>query len=950
MFVLFEEDGAFKVGTLFSESDASLQVEMASGKRSKIKRTAVLLMFEQPGRDALMPAAQEIAQGLDPQFLWECAPQDEFSFTDFAREVFSNTPRSDESAGLLMVLHQSPMYFYRKGRGRYRAAPQDALKAALAGAERKRQAALEQQRLHEAIVAGEMPTEIKERSLMLLVRPDKQSVAFKALESAAQALQMAPARLLLSRGALPSAYSLHRARFLQQCFPAGTAIDVPPDEIDLMVRQSERLSLPQAPSPAYSIDDATTTEIDDAFSLQELAEGGWRVGIHIAAPAAAIGPESALGQSARERASTVYFPGEKITMLPEAVIAAYSLDEGRARPALSLYVDFNSEGERVASQSRLERVQIQQNIRLGDWERALEFPDEQIASADLPWAGLKPLLMLARRLRQARERVRGRPEAAGRPDFNFYVQWNAANPQALLVGDGQPQIIERRRGSAVDVLVSEFMILANTTWGDALALARLPAVYRVQTLGRVRMQTQPGPHQGLGVQNYAWSTSPLRRFSDLLNQWQMLAVLGHRQPVYRGNEADLFSSVTQFDEAYNHYADFQQTMEFYWAQRWLAMAHGLENHESWTTTGAGIPLREPAIALRGGGFRLRRAPLICRCADAPELTPGVEVELDILAADALELSLQARFVQVLSMQPETEEDSIMLPRHYAVLGSPIAHSKSPVIHALFAQQTGEDLEYQAIQVAPAELAAEIERLIANGWGGVNLTVPLKEHAFGLARAADWEISARALSACAVNTLRFDGHQVFADNTDGIGLVRDLERLLGAAGALQDASVVVIGAGGAAQGIVGPLRESGIRSLLLVNRNLQKAQEVAARWQSLDATAADWLSVAPLELLAEPWTAAGPELVINATSASLAEQQLVIHPSVLSRARAAVDMMYGPAPTVFMQQAQQAGAARVADGLGMLVEQAAEAFFLWRGVRPETASVLAELRLQLAPPS
>lgn len=161
-----------------------------------------------------------------------------------------------------------------------------------------------------------------------------------------------------------------------------------------MVRQSERLSLPQAPSPAYSIDDATTTEIDDAFSLQELAEGGWRVGIHIAAPAAAIGPESALGQSARERASTVYFPGEKITMLPEAVIAAYSLDEGRARPALSLYVDFNSAGERIASQSRLERVQIQQNIRLGEWERALEFPDGQIASADLPWAGLKPLLML----------------------------------------------------------------------------------------------------------------------------------------------------------------------------------------------------------------------------------------------------------------------------------------------------------------------------------------------------------------------------------------------------------------------------------------------------------------------------------------------------------------------------------------------------------------------------
>ena len=576
MFVLFEEDGAFKVGTLFSEAESSIQVEMASGKRIKIKRNVVLLMFDRPARDQLLPAAQEIAAGLDTQFLWECAPVEEFGFQEFAQEVFSSSPKTEELAGLLIALHQSPMYFYRKGRGRYRTAPEESLKAALAGAERKRLAAIAQQQMHDALLAGEVPEEIALRAVALLTRPDKQSVAYKALESAAQELQLAPARLLLSRGAIPSAYVVHRARFMQQCFPMGPEAGLPDDEIAAAVAQAERLGLPKADQPAYSIDDTSTTEIDDAFSLTDLPDGGWRVGIHIAAPAAGIEPASLLGRSARERASTVYFPGDKITMLPEPVIAAYSLDQGQWRPALSLYVDFNAQGERRSSQSRLERIQIMENIRLGPWEEELERPDEQISSDRLPWAGLRPLLMMARRLRADREQVRGRPEATGRTDFNFYVDWNTSNPDAMRSGDGRPRIVERRRGSAVDVLVSEFMILANTVWGDALALARLPGVYRVQTLGRVRMQTQPGPHQGLGVQNYAWSTSPLRRFSDLLNQWQILAVLGHRQPLYRGSEAELFSSVTQFDTAYNQYADFQDTIEHYWAQRWMPFSMASE--------------------------------------------------------------------------------------------------------------------------------------------------------------------------------------------------------------------------------------------------------------------------------------------------------------------------------------------------------------------------------------
>jgi shikimate dehydrogenase len=949
MFVLFEEDGTFKAATLFSQADTTLQVEMPSGKRSKIKRSAVLLEFNDPGRDALVPQAQGVAADLDVEFLWQCAPKEEFGFQEFAKEVFSAKPSTVELAALLFALHQAPMYFHRKGKGRFRAAPEDALNAAKAGAERKRLALAAQAELHQQLVAGEMPQAICDQALTLLIKPDKQSMTYKALESAAHELQMNPARLLLERGALVSIYSLHHARFMQQCFAHGTRFSIGDDEIRSVIRLPEKLHLPKAAVPAYSIDDATTTEIDDALSVMPRAEGGWRVGIHIAAPGLGITPESACGQLARDRASTVYFPGDKITMLPEAVIGAYSLDEGQSRPALSLYVDFTAQGERVGMQSRAELIDIAANLRLGDWETVLDQSHELIDEAQLPWPELKTLLFLAGKLKAAREEVRGRPEPSGRIDFNFYVDWDPQSPQAKQHGRGTPRIVERRRGSPIDTLVSEFMILANTSWGDTLALAHLPGIYRVQQMGRVRMQTQPGPHQGLGVENYAWCTSPLRRYCDLVNQWQLLAALGMRPAVFKGNEAELFSTVTQFDTLYNQYADFQDTLERYWACRWLGLQYGLGDSESWSAVQAGVAIREKAVALREGAFRLRRAPIVFRCADAPELPPGSEVEVDVLASDALDLQLSARFVAVISTVNPVPPEEVHLSAHYAVLGSPIAHSQSPFIHARFAEQTQQKLQYQAIEVAAERLLAEIERLVAEGFGGVNLTVPLKEHAFSLASTLNWEISDRAQAAAAINTLRFDANGfVVADNTDGAGLVRDLERLIGHPGELDGMRVLMIGAGGAAQGVIAPLRAAGVSHLYLANRSLEKAQQVVLRWNGLDSTSGDWLSAIPLVLLAQAPEDHPVDIIINATSASLSGAMIPVHADWLKSVRLAYDMMYGPGDTPFMQQARAAGAAMVADGLGMLVEQAAEAFYLWRGVRPETPAVLHELRLKCAP--
>ena len=950
MFVLFEEDGGFRVATILSEADTSLQVEMPTGKRQKIKRQVALLSFASPSPDQLLREAQSVSQELDPQFLWECAPAEEFDFQEFSAEVFSLTASAVEKAGLLMALHQAPMYFYRKGRGRYRAAPEESLKAALAGAEKKRLAAEAQQSLHDSLVAGELPDAIKASALMLVVRPDKQSIAYKALDSAAHQLQMTPARLLLARGAIPSAYSIHYARFMQQCFPVGTGFGLADTEIVALQAVVDKMALPRAEVTAFSIDDASTTEVDDAFSVVTREEGGWRVGVHIAAPGLAITPQSPLGQVARERASTVYFPGDKITMLPGGVIQAFSLDEGHERSALSLYVDFDAQGQKIGTQSKIERVFIEKNLRLGDWEALLDPPLDEIDATQLPWHGLKPLLFLAQRLKAAREAARGRPEMPGRIDFNFDVQWNSANPQASRVGDGHPVLTQRRRGSPVDTLVSEFMILANTSWGELLALARLPGIYRVQTMGRVRMQTQPGPHQGLGVQNYIWATSPLRRYSDLMNQWQILSVLGQRTPVFKGNEAELFSAVTHFDTVYNQYADFQETLERYWSQRWIGLQAGLEAQgESWRVDQTGVTIRERAVALRDGAFRLRRAPVVFRCFDAPESGPGVEIEVDLLASDALDLQLSARFVAMVSTQPVEEEEPLVLSEHYAVLGDPISHSKSPVIHAAFAAQTQQQMHYEAKQVALADLAATLETLRDQGFGGVNLTVPLKEEAFALATAQGWELSSRAQAAGAVNTVKWDANGfVMADNTDGVGLVRALERELGRQGGLKDVRVLIIGAGGAAQGVIAPLRDAGVSRIRIANRGLDRAQAIVDRWAALDASSSDWLSAHPLSMLAMPSDDpdAHDAVIINATSASLSGAEISIHAERFPRADLVMDMMYGAQPTLFMTQATKSGAARVIDGLGMLVEQAAEAFSLWRGVRPETASVLADLRIQL----
>ncbi|HXU92673.1 MAG TPA: shikimate dehydrogenase [Gallionella sp.] len=263
---------------------------------------------------------------------------------------------------------------------------------------------------------------------------------------------------------------------------------------------------------------------------------------------------------------------------------------------------------------------------------------------------------------------------------------------------------------------------------------------------------------------------------------------------------------------------------------------------------------------------------------------------------------------------------------YAVIGNPISHSKSPLIHRMFAEQTGQDISYEAIEAPLDGFAEKIEELRAKGYKGCNVTVPFKFEAFELAT----ELNERAQSAQAVNTLKFEGDAILGDNTDGAGLVNDIERNLGIA--LKDKQVLLMGAGGAAYGVVLPLLAKGA-CITVANRTAEKAQQLALAFPA----AVGKISGCGYEAIAGRRF----DVVINATSAGLTDSKIPLPDTIFAPGALAYDMMYGR-ETPFMAFARQHGA-RVADGLGMLVEQAAEAFHLWRGVRPDTKPVLDKLR-------
>ncbi len=657
MYVLFEEGGKFLAARVLSQADSSLQAEMDSGKRVKLKSALVLLQFEKPAPAVLLQEAGTLAATMDVNLAWEFASNEEFSFTDLAREYFSAQASTVEQAASLMCLFQAPHYFRRAGKGRFKKASADIVQQALAAIEKKKQIVAQIAEWAQALSAGHCPAPIRSQLYKILFKPDKNAPEYKAVVEASRSTQTAPLALLKKVGAIGSAYEFHWQRFAFEFFPKGTGF---------AVLQAPAIAddLPLAEVQAFSIDDSQTTEIDDALSVRGLGSGLITLGIHIAAPALAFQPGSPLDKVARDRLSTVYMPGHKLTMLPDTVVQSYTLAEGKDCPALSLYLTLDELTLAIqGSETRLERVPIAQNLRHDQLDALVSETwltgntldtETHSKNSDLPLQEMRGVLSflyrLAGHLKAEREQVRGKPEIFNRPDYNFRLDVQGEAP----VGDEPVAITIRRRGAPLDLIVAECMILANSTWGQWLAQLNVPGIYRSQASlapgVKVRMGTKAQPHAGIGVKSYAWSTSPLRRYVDLVNQWQLIACVRHGTTAalvapFKSKDAELFAIVSGFDAAYTAYNAFQTGMERFWTMRYVQQ-HGLTELV--------------ATVMKDGLVRAEDIPLVLNVAGAASLPRGARVKLRLGEMDLLMLEVSGSLVERLDVaasdDPDEEED------------------------------------------------------------------------------------------------------------------------------------------------------------------------------------------------------------------------------------------------------------------------------------------------------
>ena len=551
MNIFYEESGQFKVAAIVQKNDATYQVDTQHGKRTKVKANNVFAEFD-GDMAAFLENAQAQAADIDTDLLWEVCGEEEFSAEAIAEEYFGHAPTKTELAATLIALYAAPMYFYKKAKGVFKAAPEETLKQALAAIERKKQQDAQIDAWAEALKRGEMPSEIAADLKTILHAPDKQSLTYKAFTKAADALKTSAYELAKKTGGITSIPQYLQDGFEIKYFPKGTGFpDLPLPEMP---------DLPKADVTAFSIDDESTTEVDDALSLTDLGNGTKRVGIHIAAPSLAIKPGDKMEKNIMERLSTVYFPGGKITMLPENWIAAFSLDAGAYRPAVSIYFDVDGEFNVGEPTCKIEAVNIAENLRIQTIEPHFNAETGLDEAGEMMFAHHQDLIWL-HQFAVALQKARGKYEPDRAPQYDYSIE---------LDEEDKVSVVRRERGSPIDMLVSEMMILANSTWAQMLHDNDLPGLFRVQPAGKVRMSTKSEPHIGMGVQHYGWFTSPLRRAADYINQKQLLSLIDDTaEPLFQQSDAELFAALRDFDTAYAAYADFQRQMEAYWSLVYL---------------------------------------------------------------------------------------------------------------------------------------------------------------------------------------------------------------------------------------------------------------------------------------------------------------------------------------------------------------------------------------------
>ena len=600
MNIFYEESGQFKVAAVIQKNDSTYQADTRHGKRTKVKAANVFAEFD-GDMAAFLEKAQNEAAEIDTDLLWETCGEEEFTAATAAEEYFGHAPSKTELAATLIALYAAPMYFYKKAKGVFKAAPEETLKQALAAIERKKQQEALMEEWTGRLKNGELPPEIAADLPAILHMPDKQSLTYKAFAKAADSLKLSFYELAKQTGGIRSLPQYLLDGFKLRHFPRECAAPPVPDTADLP--QAEGIA-------AFSIDDDSTTEVDDALSVQNLPDGGRRIGIHIAAPALAVQADDAMEKIIFQRQSTAYFPGGKITMLPDEWVAAFSLDEGKTQPAVSIYFDVDAEWRVGRPECKIERVAIADNLRIQtiephfNRETGLEGGNAFPHHDDLAWFY---------RLAVELQKQRGKYEPDRPPQYDYGIE---------LLSDGQVQISRRERGSPIDTLVSEMMILANSTWAEMLHDNGLPALFRIQpALGKVRMSTKSEPHIGMGVRHYGWFTSPLRRAADYVNQKQLISLIDPAAEArFKNGDPGLFAEVGNFESAYTAYQDFQRDLESYWSLVWLEQQNAVE-------TQAQI-LKEDLVRIDG-------LPLVVRATGIPpELPPRTTVKLKIAEIDS----------------------------------------------------------------------------------------------------------------------------------------------------------------------------------------------------------------------------------------------------------------------------------------------------------------------------
>ena len=602
MNIFYEESGQFKVASIVQKNDATYQVDTQHGKRTKVKANNVFAEFD-GDMAAFLENAQAQAADIDTDLLWEVCGEEEFTAEAIAEEYYGHAPTKTELAATLIALYAAPMYFYKKAKGVFKAAPEETLKQALAAIERKKQQDAQIDAWAEALKRGEMPSEITADLKTILHAPDKQSLTYKAFTKAADELKTSTYELAKKTGGITSIPQYLQDGFEIKYFPKGTGFpDLPLPEMP---------DLPKADVTAFSIDDESTTEVDDALSLTDLGNGMKRVGIHIAAPSLAIKQGDKMEKNIMERLSTVYFPGGKITMLPENWIAAFSLDAGAYRPSISIYFDVDNEFNVGAPTCKIEAVNIAENLRIQTIEPHFNAETGLDEAGEMMFAHHQDLIWFYQ-FAIALQKARGKYEPDRAPQYDYSIE---------LDEEGNVSVIRRERGSPIDTLVSEMMILANSTWAQMLDENELPGLFRVQPAGKVRMSTKSEPHIGMGVQHYGWFTSPLRRAADYINQKQLISLIDDSaEPLYQNSDAALFAALRDFDAAYTAYADFQRQMEAYWSLVYL--------QQQGTSELTAIILKEDLVRIEG-------LPLVTRATGIPfDALPKSQALFKITELDA----------------------------------------------------------------------------------------------------------------------------------------------------------------------------------------------------------------------------------------------------------------------------------------------------------------------------